>query len=726
MSWVDQQLKQRAKADRDQFQQAFEGMASIVMGKIGKDHARSLEAKNAIAEIFKYFAISPEEVPEEIVDLNDQLDFLLRPTGIMRRTVHLDKGWYKDAIGPMLGQTKEGNVLALIPGKLGGYNYFDNRMGKWTRITNKNAGLLAKEAICFYKPLPLKKLGIKDLGIFIAQTLNVSDLVMIVLATFAITLIGMVVPYTNKIIFSEILESGVPRLLMFAAGLLIGTTLARMLMEITKSLIMSRIETKMSLAVEAAAMMRVLSLPARFFRDYSSGELSARVQTINSLCSMLVDAILTVGLSSLFSFAYLIQVFNYAPALVVPALTITLLTFVVSVTTAFYQMKISKMRMETSAREGGLIYSLFSSVQKIKLAGAEQRSFARWAAAYESFAKLNYNPPLFLKINSVITLAISLLGTIYLYYSAVISGVGVGDYMAFTTAYGMISAAFMSLASVTSTFARIKPTFEMAEPILRTVPEIEKGKRVISKISGNVEINNISFRYTKDMPYVLDDLSLKIRPGQYVAIVGSTGCGKSTLIRLLLGFEKPEKGAIYYDGHDLSSVDIISLRKNLGCVVQNGKLFSGSIYSNIVVSAPWLSLEDAWQAAELAQVADDIRDMPMGMHTIISEGGGGISGGQKQRLMIARAIAPKPKLLILDEATSALDNITQKRVSETLETLKCTRIVIAHRLSTIKQCDRIIVLDGGKIVEDGNYDDLIAKNGIFAELVEKQQVRIDE
>ena len=220
----------------------------------------------------------------------------------------------------------------------------------------------------------------------------------------------------------------------------------------------------------------------------------------------------------------------------------------------------------------------------------------------------------------------------------------------------------------------------------------------------------------------MDKLSLKIRPGQYVAVVGETGCGKSTLMRLMLGFETPQMGAVYYDGQDLASLDLKSLRRNIGTVMQNGKLFQGDIYSNIVISAPWLNMDAAWQAAELAGIADDIRSMPMGMHTVISEGSGGISGGQRQRLMIARAIAPKPRILFFDEATSALDNITQKKVTQSLNSLKCTRIVIAHRLSTVRCCDRILVMEGGRIAEEGDYEELIRKDGIFARLVARQQL----
>ena len=244
----------------------------------------------------------------------------------------------------------------------------------------------------------------------------------------------------------------------------------------------------------------------------------------------------------------------------------------------------------------------------------------------------------------------------------------------------------------------------------------------IGKVNGRIEVSHVTFRYSEDTPYILEDLNLSIRSGEYVAIVGRTGCGKSTLVRLLLGFEKPEKGAIYYDSHDLQSVDPRTLRKNIGVVIQNSQLFQGDIFSNITISAPQLTLDEAWAAAETAGIADDIRDMPMGMNTVISEGQGGVSGGQKQRLLIARAIAPKPKILIFDEATSALDNKTQKQVSDALDKLNCTRIIIAHRLSTIKNCDRILVMDKGAIIEEGTYDELIAAEGYFAELVERQRL----
>lgn len=270
------------------------------------------------------------------------------------------------------------------------------------------------------------------------------------------------------------------------------------------------------------------------------------------------------------------------------------------------------------------------------------------------------------------------------------------------------------------TVANIRPMLEMVKPILEAIPETSEEKKILTSISGNLEVNHLTFGYTEDAPPVLDDISFRIRSGEYVAIVGKTGCGKSTLLRLLLGFEKPETGAIYYDGNDLAGLDLRSVRQNIGVALQNGKLFSGDIFSNIIITAPWKTLEDAWEAARMAGIEEDIRAMPMGMHTMISEGSGGISGGQRQRLLIARAIVAKPRILFFDEATSALDNITQKHVSDSIAQLKCTRLVIAHRLSTIRHCDRIIVLDQGKIAEEGNYESLMERQGLFYELVRRQ------
>lgn len=725
MGWFDEQIRQRKQNDDDVFADSFVNMAAAVLGSkvTGNLSDGSAAAKSAIDEILKYYHVKSREVPDNIKDTNEQLEYLMRPYGIMRRTVRLEKGWYRDAVGAMLGVMKEsGRVVALIPAGFSGYCYIDPDSGKKIKINRRNQRLFDSEAIAFYKPFPLKKIGLGSVAKYIAETLSAADFALIALATLALSLIGMLSPKLNNILFAAVLPSGSVRLLLSIAVFTVSVSVSSLLISATKEMITARINTKMSVSVQAAAMMRIMSLPADFFKGYGSGDLSSRAAHISSLCNMLVSAVLTTGLTSAFSLIYISQIFIYAPVLVVPAIAVILVTVAFSLISSFAQMRISKKQMELSAKESGMSYALISGIQKIKLAGAEKRAFARWGNLYAQNAKLTYNPPAFIKLNSVISLAISLIGNIVMYAAAVKSGVSVADYYAFGTAYGMVSGAFMSLAGMALTAAQIKPILETVQPFFNTVPEISEGKEVITRLSGGIELTNVSFRYNENMPLILDNMSLKIRPGQYVAIVGKTGCGKSTLMRLLLGFEKPQKGAVYYDGRDIERIDLKSLRRRIGVVMQNGKLFSGDIYSNIVISAPWLTQSDAWDAAEKAGIAEDIRRMPMGMNTIISEGSGGISGGQRQWLMIARAIAPKPKILMLDEATSALDNLTQKRVSESLDSLKCTRIVIAHRLSTIKQCDRILVLDGGKITEDGTYDELIAQNGVFAELVERQRL----
>ena len=727
MGWFDEQIKQRKQSDDALMEESFTRMADAVLGSrmsmlYSGEEAR---AQGAIAEILKYYKIKACEVPDSVKTLEDRLEYLLRPHGIMRRNVRLERGWYKNAIGAFLGRRKDGgSVVAFLPRGLTGYVYFDVSTGKWVKLSSGNEGLFEEEAICFYKPFPLKKLTIASLARYILECFDRTDLALTVLGTAMVSLVGMLGPKINNLLFGVVVPGGELSMLLGLTVFMVSVSVSTMLLQTVNSMFSARVNTKLNLSVQAAVVMRILSLPADFFKEYSSGELLGRAENVQSLCSMLVSTVLSTGLTSLFSLIYITQIFAYAPALVVPALVIILVTVGFSLFTTFCQMRVSKQQMELSVKESGMSYALITGIQKIKLSGAEKRAFARWSDLYTKQVSLQYHPPMFLRANAAISSAISMTGMIVMYYMAARSGISVADYYAFNTAYGMVSGAFMSVAGIAITIAQFKPILEMAKPILDAVPEVSEGKQVIDRLSGAIEVSNVSFRYNENMPLVLDDISLKIRPGQYLAIVGATGCGKSTLMRILLGFEKPQKGAVYYNGKDLNTIDLKSLRRRIGVVMQNGKLFQGDIFSNITISAPQLTLDEAWEAAEMAGIAEDIRRMPMGMHTIISEGSGGISGGQRQRLMIARAIAPKPRVLMFDEATSALDNITQKTVSDSLEKLKCTRIVIAHRLSTIRQCDRIIYLEKGKIVEDGTYEELIAKGGRFADLVERQRLDV--
>ena len=727
MGWFDEQIRQRKLSDQEILEDSMFRMASVVLGKqrAGVLHDERIAVKEAIDEILKYYHYKPVEVPESILAFDEQLEFCLRPHGVMRRNVKLEKGWYKNAFGPMLAFRKEdGAAVALLPKPFSGYYFRDPDSGAKTALNRQTAALFDADAICFYRPLPLRELGIPDLILYLKDCLSTGDYLAIIGLTLLPILFGLMLTSVTRALTGFVRESGNLSLLLGTAVFMVSAIVSSQLIGVVKELMMNRVELKTSLSTEAAMMMRVMNMPANFFRRFSSGELSSRYSAVNQLCELLLNSVFSTGLSSLLSLLYIGQIFHYAPALVGPALLIILATVLLSVLSVITQMKLSREIMEKGAKQSGLSFALISGVQKIKLAGAEKRAFAKWARAYSDAVEPSYNPPVLIKANTAISSAISLIGTIVLYYLAVQTRVSPSEYIAFNTAFGAVSAAFASLTGVALSVARIKPILEMAEPILKTQPESSENRAMVTRLSGAIELSNVYFRYNEHMPYVVDGMSLKIKAGEYIALVGATGCGKSTLMRLLLGFETPERGAIYYDGKDMSKLDLRSLRRRIGAVTQDGSLFQGDIYSNIVISAPQLGLDEAWEAAEIAGIADDIRAMPMGMQTVLAEGQGGISGGQKQRLMIARAVAPKPKILMFDEATSALDNKTQKQVSDALDKLKCTRIVIAHRLSTIRYCDRILVLDKGHILEDGTYDELIAKNGYFAELVERQRLDV--
>ena len=727
MGWFENQIEERRNADQNLLEDSFVKLAGVVLGKrtAEKIGDKRIVTKNAIDEVLKFYHCKPVEIPDEIKSAEEQLDYCLRPHGLMRRNVELSEGWYKDAYGPILAFTKEdGLPVALLPGKIFGYSFTDPKTGEHKRLSAKNAELFEPEAVCFYRPLPQKKLGIPDLLLYMKNCVSLGDIIHIVAATLAVTVVGLFMPRITRALTGPVLASGRGSALIGIAICMICIALSSQLIGSVKSLVQSRLNTKTSLGVQASMMMRLISLPAGFFRKYSPGELKSRSMSVNQLCSMLMNMVMSTGLTSLTSLLYVGQIFRFAPALVIPSLVIVAVTVVFSVVSTLTQIKINRKQMDLSAKESGMSYSLITGVQKIKLSGAEKRVFAKWMDLYAEGAELTYNPPAFIKINSVISTAIGLVSNIVLYYLAIQSGTDQSSYFAFTASYGMLMGAFMSVSGIALSAAQIQPILEMAEPFLKTEPETAESREIVTSISGKIDLDHVSFRYDESSPYILNDLSLKVMPGEYIAVVGRTGCGKSTMVRLLLGFEKPEKGAVYYDGRDLESLDLPSLRKKIGTVMQDAGLFQGDIYSNIVITAPELTLSDAWEAAETAGIADDIRAMPMGMNTVVSEGQGGISGGQRQRIMIARAIAPKPKLLIFDEATSALDNKTQRQVSEALDKMGCTRIVIAHRLSTIRHCDRILVLDGGRIVEDGTYDELIEKGGFFAELVERQRLDV--
>ncbi len=724
MGWVENQIADRRAADEQLLEDSFAQIAGVILDRESAERIsdRRIATEHVIDEILKYYHEKNVKPDERIKDPDDQLDQCLKKSGLMRREILLEEDWYRDSYGPVLAYTKQDGIpAALLPNLFGGYTWVDEH-GTKHKVAKNWKEIFSEKAYCFYRPLPMRAIGIPDLLIYLRRCISLHDLLLMVITALICTMAGLLIPEITRILTGPVLASGKINVLAGAAVFLICAAVSTQLLGIAQRLASNRIEIKTSLGVQAAMMMRILSLPASFFRQYSPGEMKSRAMSVSSLCSLLMGMVMNTALSSLTSLLYVAQIFRFAAALVVPSVLIVLVNVCISAISTAVQAGLNKRRMELASKESGMSYAMITGIQKIRMAGAEKRMFARWLNLFSKSAELSYNPPAFIKLNSVIFMAISLCSNIILYFLAVQNHLSPSTYFAFMAAYGALSGAFSALSSIALSAAEIRPILEMAEPFLKAEPEVSPEREYVSDISGRIDLEHVSFRYDHDSKMILNDISLHVRPGDYIAIVGRTGCGKSTLVRLLLGFEKPESGAIFYDGRDLSALDLSSLRKRIGTVMQNGELLSGDIFSNIAIASSHLSLEEAWQAAETAGIADDIRKMPMGMSTYVSEGTGGFSGGQKQRLMIARAIASKPKLLIFDEATSALDNITQKKVTDALDAMGCTRIVIGHRLSTIRHCSRILVMDQGKIIEDGTYEELIAKNGAFAELVERQRL----
>ncbi|MBR4473866.1 MAG: ATP-binding cassette domain-containing protein [Oscillospiraceae bacterium] len=709
------------------FDEAFRNLADVVVGESaagapGNEHVRAavvMEELGRCLNVAVPYASNPER-GQEWVQEN-----LFRPRGIMWRKVQLKDGWYEDAIGVMLGSFTDGRPVVLVPARTRGYLFQDPDTGKRVRITKSLAGRFRSEATLYYRPLPARKIDTKDLRQFIRDSVSFSEILLLLAATVAALLLSMVTPMMTKLLVTDVIAFADLRLLNVVLSVLILAAAAAFFVTSMKQMILVRISTKVAIPLQAAFMMRVLTAPAGRLKEFSAGDLGTRIGSLYVNLKLLLNMFLSAILTAACSLICLPQMFVYAPAPAGIALAITLVLILLYAVVIRRQADVSADRMRYQAEEDGLTYSLIDGMQKITLAGAEKRAFAVWARVYRKSIRTIYNPPLLLKVFGILTPVVMLAGTIAMYPAAVKADVSQADFFAFLSSYAILTGALTTISTNAVSFANALPVFRVLKPVMEFAPETGGEKEVVRKLNGNISLRNITFGYTPDMPPVLENLNIEIRRGEYVAIVGPTGGGKSTILRLLLGFEQPDHGDVLYDGRNLKSLDVTSLRRKIGTVLQNGEIFRGTIFSNIAIAGTDLTEDDVWAAAEIAGIADDIRRMPLQLNTPLPDGGRGVSGGQMQRLLVARAVVTKPSVLFFDEATSALDNVTQKAVSDAVGEMACTRLVIAHRLSTIQNCDRILFLDGGHIAEEGSYEELMKKNGLFAAFVKRQQIETE-
>lgn len=723
--WFDDQIKLRRLYDGQLLDESVNEAGRVIYGRrkaFGPNEKDGFQF--CVNAILRYYHLPPCAAEDtEGGELEERLDRCLNRYGMIKREVSVGEG-LSGILGPVLAFLKDsGEPVALFPGIVTDSFYFRaHRSERKTRLTKKNAGLFSDRAYCFLKPFPRRKLDISDLTRYMRECLTAGDAVLLSLGTAGMTAFEVIIPFLVRGLASIPGQSGASDALAGIAVWLLCAVMTAGLSGWIFRRALGIVTLRLSLKTQAAIMMRVMEMPSGRLSEGGSAQAAGCLTAAERLCRLIAECAVGAGLPSLSAIVSTILIAVFAPALLAPSLIMATLTLLIGFASALTRLRSSGEQMEREAREASLRYGIINGIRKIKLAGAEKRFFARWLSLFARSRAGVCQPPAAIRFEEAAALTAGLLTSIAIYVTASKKGgITAADYLAFSSAYGVLTGALSRLAAASRSAGEIKTCLKAAGIFLNSEPESGGEKRQVASLTGSIEINGLYFRYGGS-PYILKNLSLKIRPREYVAVVGGSGCGKSTLVKLLLGFESPERGGIFYDGFDLKDADLSSLRRQIGSVMQHGRLAHGDIYSNIALSSPGLSEAEVWEAAETAGIANDIRNMPMGLRTVISEETGGLSGGQKQRVFIARAVAQKPKILIFDEATSALDNITQKNITNALYNLKCTRIVIAHRLSTVRLCDRILVLDGGRIVEDGTYDELIQRNGVFARLVSRQRL----
>lgn len=649
-------------------------------------------------------------------------------SGFRTRVVALRDEWWKADHGALLAQDEATKApLALIPkGEV--YETVDPTTGARAPIDERSAQRLSAFAYTFYRPFPDGALGAMDVVRFGAKGLT-RDYRLLIFLGIVVGLFGTVTPYLTGRIYDAAIPQADRGMLMGFGLALLGSALASAIFKFVQGVATVRIQGKMEYTIQAALWDRLLNLPANFFRQYSTGDLSERVNGIDRIQQLISGAGVAAILGSFSGLFYVVQMFLYNFTLALLAVGLTG-TFVSTTTLANYlQLRHQRVEIGLRGRISGLVLNLITGVTKLRVSGAENHAFRVWANQFSQQRKISFTVGTIQNAASVFNGVFPVLSSLAIFAVMIyeqkkaaesgVPGLTTGDFIAFNAAYGFFLAAMQALGDASLNMLRVVPVYERLKPIIATPAEIDATKVFPGKLKGEIKLSHIHFRYSEDGPWIVKDLSLDINPGEMVAFVGGSGCGKSTLMRLMLGFEQPAMGAIYYDGQDLSSLDVRMVRQQLGVVLQQSRVMPTELYRNIIgVSSR--TMEEAWEAAEKAGLAEDIRAMPMGMHTYVSEGGGTLSGGQRQRLMIARAIVNKPKVIFLDEATSALDNRAQSVVTESLDRMDSTRIVIAHRLSTVINADKICYLEAGRIVEMGTHQELMEKDGLFAQLAKRQ------
>lgn len=730
-----QRLQDKARQSQEALGAGLDAIGAVLAGKapaLGETSATSsvepvLDACRLVAGSLGIKVKAPSEKAKD-KPFEDHLASIAAASRFRTRSIALRGEWWKQDGGPLVALTEKGSPVALLPTSNHSYDWVEPATKGRKRVTPELAATLGLFAHTLYRPLPAGQPALYDLMRFGMSGLA-SDLRTVLLMGFVTGMLGMMNPFlTGQMIDSAIPQGDRGLVLQLGFGMLLAA-LATASFKITQAIAVVRIESKVDYALQAALWDRLLDLPPNFFRTYGAGDLADRAAGINAIRGLVAKAGVGAVLGALSSVGYVFVMLKTSAKLTAAALIITFILVGFTTAANYFQLRYQRQEMAIRGRISGLVLQLISGVAKLRVGAAENHAFRVWAQKFSEQKRIAFSVGQVQNVSQTFShtfptlSSLAMFATITFLMASAKPGdelsLSTGSFIAFNTSFATFMAAMQALADASLSLLRAVPIYERVKPIFETAPESDESRADPGRLKGAIAVSHVHFRYNEDSPWILKDVSFSLRPGEFVAFVGPSGCGKSTMMRLLLGFEKPGMGAIYYDGQDFSSLDARLVRQQLGVVLQESRVLPTDIFRNIVGTAQ-RTMDEAWEAAEMAGLADDIRQMPMGMHTVVSEGGGTFSGGQRQRLLIARALVNKPKIIFCDEATSALDNKTQAVVTQSMDRMEATRITIAHRLSTVANADRIFYFDGGQILEEGSYDELMAKNGLFAELAKRQ------
>lgn len=739
-----ERLKTSAEFDRSYLRNAFVYLASVLSAQtttsnLIADYGIQDPLLTAARLVGDALGIPIRPLPSNIDGEAEAqtLEGIAAASHIRTRQVALRGDWWREDHGPLLGYIEANNTaanggraakntrrpVALLPVSPSEYRLHDPADLSSQRVTQAVAASLSNFAYTFYRPFPDRPLRAWEILTFGLQGAR-RDLLTVLLMGIAGGILGIIPPLVIGLLFDQVIPNGDAALLFTIALILLACAIAAALFQITRSIAVLRLESKLDASVQAAVWDRLLKLPVPFFRDYTAGDLTNRALGIGVIRQAISGTVLLSVLSGVFSIFSFILLFFIDSNLALLATGLVFIAVVATTIAGILQARHQRALTDLQGKISGTILQIITGIAKLRIAGVESRAFAYWAREFGAQRTLSFKVRTIANSLTVFNSVYIVIATMVIFAAVGLtpaeSRLSTGSFVAFYAAFGQFLFAALQLSAAFISLLRLLPVYQRARPIFHTLPEVTEAKTHPGPLSGEIEINRVSFRYQEKASLVLNNLSLHIRRGEFLALVGPSGSGKSTLMRLLLGFDTPESGAIFYDGQNLNSLDLRAVRRQLGVVLQNSQLITGDLYSNIAGESR-LTLEEAWAAAAAAGIDEDIRQMPMGMNTFVSAGAGTLSGGQRQRILIARAVAHRPRILLFDEATSALDNQTQAIVSRSLEQLEATRIVIAHRLTTILRADRIIVFDKGRIAQQGSYDQLMRdETGLFAELARRQ------